>query len=62
MSRDWLISFIGECEMLDFSAMKCDLFYARGVPFSIKLLCKMRIMRCDAPRKGPGNEVDAPEL
>ena len=42
MSRDWLVSV---CEMLDFGAVKCDLFYACGASISIKLLCEMRIIQ-----------------
>ena len=30
--------------MLNFSAVKCDLFYAREASFSIKLLRRMRII------------------
>ena len=43
MSRDWLMSVRVKWDMLDFGAVKCDLFCdARDASFSIKLLCEMR--------------------
>ena len=38
-----------KCEMLEFGAVKCVLFYVREALFSIKLLCEMKIM-CLAPK------------
>ena len=33
--------YVCSCEILDFSAVNCDLFNDREVSFSIKLLCEM---------------------
>ena len=42
---NWLILFICvKCKMVDFGAVKCDLYYAREPCVSIRMLSEMRII------------------
>jgi hypothetical protein len=43
VSREWSIFVRVKCEMLDFSVVKCDLFYSREAWLLIKMLREMRI-------------------
>jgi hypothetical protein len=43
VSREWSIFVRVKCEMLDFSVVKCDLFYSREAWLLIKTLREMRL-------------------
>ena len=44
VSHDWLTCARVKCEMLDFGAVKCDLFYVRKASLSIQILSERRII------------------